>query len=562
MPAYDINSQGIILQANTPFKHLFSGDVLGKNIEDLFEVKEIFNQPSVEIKAPNGQTDYLLNNYPSADDSVRGFLTDITSVKKSEHIKEKTNCLLESILDSLPVSISFQNAESLAYEFVNEHFANFFGKSKKDIIGKTVEDLFPFDVGEILTSKDVDLLKNGTSQVHDLTTIRGDGQKCELRIKKSLVFGGDRVLGIAGVNEDVTIINTLLYQVRDSIDKYKSLFENSIAGIYRTSLEDGELIVANQALANIFGYSSPQDMIGLNFSSLYVNPADRENLVSVLSEHGCVHNYKADFHTLSGDVITVRFSASLLGSIVEGFAQDVTELENSKREISKHEETIRLMIKNRDDMQRILSHDILNATGSIRSTILFLNDLLHESNNTSSDENDLIQLSVSSVNQLYYLVDNFMIMMRADKELVVEKKPTNLFDLVSSPVEMYKPTAYQNNCSIENLVPAEVSIDTDPMLLSVIVRNLLNNAVRNTHDGTVKIMYNRAPNMHEIVISDTGKGIDKESLSTIFKSKNSATHAGQSLGLQNSKNYALIMGGDIYAKSTLGKGTDFTVSLP
>lgn len=98
--------------------------------------------------------------------------------------------------------------------------------------------------------------------------------------------------------------------------------------------------------------------------------------------------------------------------------------------------------------------------------------------------------------------------------------------------------------------------------------NLLNNAIKFTELGEVALTAVATPEVVSIRIADTGIGISKEDLATVFlpfrqlDTGLSRNHEGTGLGLAICRRLADLMGGKVYAESELGKGSVFTFTLP
>jgi signal transduction histidine kinase len=110
----------------------------------------------------------------------------------------------------------------------------------------------------------------------------------------------------------------------------------------------------------------------------------------------------------------------------------------------------------------------------------------------------------------------------------------------------------------------------DKVKLTIILQNLINNAIKFTEQGSVTVSARRAPRNGavEIEVSDTGVGIAKEALSVIFEKFRQVGNAsagdlgGVGLGLHAVKVFAELLGGSIAVKSEPGRGATFTLSLP
>jgi diguanylate cyclase (GGDEF)-like protein/PAS domain S-box-containing protein len=121
--------------------------------------------------------------------------------------------------------------------------------------------------------------------------------------------------------------------VSHPLDQYRSLFENAVEGIYRTT-PDGRYLAANPALARIYGYDSPAELIaGLTDIArhLYVNPADRDRFKHQLAAQSVVKAFEAQVYRKDGTVIWISENARAVrgpGDLVacyEGTVQDITD---------------------------------------------------------------------------------------------------------------------------------------------------------------------------------------------------------------------------------------------
>jgi two-component system chemotaxis sensor kinase CheA len=121
---------------------------------------------------------------------------------------------------------------------------------------------------------------------------------------------------------------------------------------------------------------------------------------------------------------------------------------------------------------------------------------------------------------------------------------------------------------VDPLLPV---IDTDNQKLLKILRNLLDNAIRFTHSGTINVAFiaGEYPDFPvSCHIADTGCGIPVEKFPLIFSAfrqlNETATrqHEGLGLGLTIAKSYTQLLGGEITLSSEVGKGTEFIVKLP
>nr|WP_295827045.1 EAL domain-containing protein [uncultured Azospirillum sp.] len=127
-------------------------------------------------------------------------------------------------------------------------------------------------------------------------------------------------------------------------EQYRSIFENAVEGIYQTTV-DGRYLRVNPALADIYGYASPEDLIA-NLTDiacqLYVDPGKREAFADLMARQDRVHSFEARVFRRDGSIIWIAESARCVRDAAgriryyEGTVQDITERK-------QHEEKIRLL---------------------------------------------------------------------------------------------------------------------------------------------------------------------------------------------------------------------------
>ena len=116
-------------------------------------------------------------------------------------------------------------------------------------------------------------------------------------------------------------------------EKYRGIFDHAVEGIYQSSPE-GRFLSVNPAMAQIFGYGSPEEMLaGVDDISrqLYVDPRRRDDFSQMLREAGFVKSFEAQFYRQDGSRIWISINARAVrdeeGEVLyyEGFVQDVTD---------------------------------------------------------------------------------------------------------------------------------------------------------------------------------------------------------------------------------------------
>ncbi|MBT6502730.1 MAG: sigma 54-interacting transcriptional regulator [Deltaproteobacteria bacterium] len=173
---------------------------------------------------------------------------------------------------------------------------------------------------------------------------------CAPILHKSKLIGAlyleNNLISKAFTPERLEVLNVLSSQIAISLEnarlfgdlkvaeeKYRSIFENAVEGIYQTTLE-GRFMSANPAMARIFGFESPKELLEQTndiVHQFYVNPDRRQELIALMREHETVSGFEIEFYRKDGS----RFWASLYArpvsddsgnlAFIEGIVADVTD---------------------------------------------------------------------------------------------------------------------------------------------------------------------------------------------------------------------------------------------
>ena len=142
-----------------------------------------------------------------------------------------------------------------------------------------------------------------------------------------------RVVAVEGLVQDVTERKRTFQALQDAERRYRSVFENAIEGIFRTSAT-GKYLVVNPAMAHMYGYDSPDEltqMVRNIGAQVYVDPQRRQEFARVMREQGMVVGFESEVRRRDGTTIWISENARAIqdeaGNVLyyEGTAEDVTE---------------------------------------------------------------------------------------------------------------------------------------------------------------------------------------------------------------------------------------------
>jgi signal transduction histidine kinase len=178
------------------------------------------------------------------------------------------------------------------------------------------------------------------------------------------------------------------------------------------------------------------------------------------------------------------------------------------------------------------------------------------------------QVIYDEAERMRRMVDELLSLARFDAgQVEMAQEPVDVAHLLGQCVERLRPQAEAAGDELGLSVPPELEVTGDADWLAQLFTNLLDNAIRHTRDGQVKVEARRVDDTVEVAFTDTGEGIPSEELSRVFErfyqaDKSRQRKGGVGLGLAIAREVARLHGGDIEVESVVGLGSRFTVRLP
>jgi signal transduction histidine kinase len=243
-------------------------------------------------------------------------------------------------------------------------------------------------------------------------------------------------------------------------------------------------------------------------------------------------------------------------------------LEETTRHIDNREDDQKAMNTTRDKFYAIIAQDLRNPF----TAILGFADILKEEYTTLGEKEKILYIRAihSASFNIYELLKNLHDWSRAQSG-TMEAKPTpiDLAEMAEQHIQLF--TSYAQNKDIQLSIESQGKpiVFADRNMVSAIIRNLLNNAIKFTNKGgEVHVNILASDNKVELSVTDIGLGISEENLRKLFtspetfRSKGTADESGTGLGLILCKKFVTMNNGTIRAESAPGKGSRFTITLP
>jgi PAS domain S-box-containing protein len=216
------------------------------------------------------------------------------------------------------------------------------GYSREDLIGKSMDDFYSISDGR---RSFITLLQERSSVAdYEIILKNRDGSNVPCSISAKIQFDTQGMpFKIIGSLRDITERKQAEELLRESEERFRSLYENSTMGLYRTT-PDGKIILANSALINILGYSSFEELAKRDLQKDGFEPNyKRESFIELIEKNGFVKGLESVWTKKDGTVVYVSESASIIRDTYgktlyyDGTVENITERKIAEESLQKSE---------------------------------------------------------------------------------------------------------------------------------------------------------------------------------------------------------------------------------
>lgn len=273
--------------------------------------------------------------------------------------------------------------------------------------------------------------------------------------------------------------------------------------------------------------------------------------------------------TLSQQADTLNKQTERLSAQAESLQEQNKALNEQKMFIEMKNLQLNEAIDSTDRLIGVIAHDFKNPLAAIYG----LSALLRENNNEIDPDKikkyseSIASASDSLRRQMISVLDWVQ---NRDEKLVAKPVEVNIGTILEDAVDLLRESANQKDIRMTMQLEYATNCLVDPRMISVVFRNLLNNAIKFTHrGGSIHLMIIELDDFIEVSVIDTGVGIDTDRQHVLFINPNKAIDTfgtereqGTGYGLQLCKAYVEKNCGAITFTSAEGEGSNFTVQLP
>lgn len=590
---FRINKEGLFEEVNQSWlkmhKYSLPEEIIGKHFEttqidqDIEKAKEnvseLLKGKPIETgefsrKCKDGSVGYhtfsispVIENGQIA--GIEGFLIDITEQKKTlEALKasqERYRTLIETMNEGV---ILVDNDDKI--QFINRRGCDLYGFEPEELIGKIgYEILEDKEYQEIIKHKNK-LRLTSVSDSYEVVGKKKNGEKIWININGAPVKDNEgNVIGSVGILTDITERK----HAEEELKKLSRAVEQSPASIVITDT-NGNIEYVNPKFVVLTGYL-PEEVIGSNpkvLKSGETPESEYKNLWdTILSGKdwmGEFHNKKknGELYWESALVSPIKNSDGKITHFV-AIKEDITEKKLKEIELINAKEKA-------EESERLKSSFLANMSHELRTPmvgILGFAELMSDMAD-NKELKDFAENIIKSGKRLLETLNLILDLSRLEAgKLEIKTSEVDVVQLSKEVYGNYIPEIEKKNLKIKFSASEEQIIcKVDERMLWESINNLINNAIKYTKTGEIKIDISSDKNKKKVYIkvSDTGIGIPKESLETVFEEFRQVSEGysrgfeGTGLGLTITKNFVLKNGGKIYVESEIGIGSVFTIELP
>jgi len=372
--------------------------------------------------------------------------------------------------------------------------------------------------------------------------------------------------------------------LKRSEEKYRSIFENAVEGIFQTTPE-GRYLSVNPSLAKMYGYDSPEEMIDSVTDierQQYVDLEDREALKNLYNKQGFVEGFETQLYRKDGDKVWISMNARAVrgtnGEIIyyEGTTEDITRRKKAQEEATRLE----LQLRQSQKMEAIgtLAGGIAHDFNNILSGIMGFTEMVQDDMPPDSRAYHRLGLVLKGAHRGRDLIKQILTFSRQTE---YEQKPVALSSIVEEGLKLLRPLLPTTTEIRFKSLTDDDTILADSAQMHQVLMNLCTNGAQamGKKGGVLEISvtgdhFKRGdlmpvPDMkpgHYLVLKvrDTGPGMQPETIERIFDPFFTTKAHGEGTGLGLSVVHGIVKshGGFIRVESEPEKGSVFHIYLP
>lgn len=505
---------------------------------------------------------------------------EVNERERLNHVLRKAERENKAIINAIS-EVIFEISLAGEILFLNDSWEKLTGNKVNQSIGLNMFDLIhPKDEAE--QRKAVSQLIKGLRPGYRVnTSIReANGKYHSVEMAVSMIrMDENRNMRVVGSFSDTEEHEKAEWALGEAERKYKTIWENSASGIYQVTLE-GLLLSANPAMANIFGYESPEYMlreVKNTHHELYVTPHDRLKIIKNIDPNAAQESFEFEALRRDGSKIWIQ---EIIRPVLdehetlvyyEGSVEDITKRKDAELQLQDAKKESDMANRAKSEFLANMSHELRTPLNSIIGFSEIIRNQVFGPIEPQSyweyarDIHESGKHLLSIINQI----------------LDISKIDAGERELKESRVDMKKVVQNTIDMQLQKIRDAGLTVtDTDysqmPMLIGEdvairqVLTNILSNAIKFTPEGgRISVSGERDENQNfRLSITDTGIGLDANEIKRVTSKfgvtdgRFSKSTSGIGLGLSLVQSLMRLHGGEVEIFSQKGIGTTVVLTFP
>jgi len=520
--------------------------------------------------------------------------------KSAEETLRLEKGFMDALMDTFPDSIYFKDRECRLTKISRKMLNDLKSNGITDILGKTDAELFGEEFGRTTLENDERLMTMGMPVV-GLTESRKleDGSLYWTSTTKvPLRDDNGCIVGLVGVTRDINEFMKAREEREHEHILLRTLIDNLPDYIYVKD-RDGRFLLSNTAVVHQMGLASENELLGKTDFDFFPRElaakyyADEQAILKagdgIYNHEGPsvdVNKKEKDRWVTTNKVLLRNAQGGITGFV--GIGRDITErkraeeqvrsqlsiIEKQNLELEKARDLAMDANKTKSTFLASMSHELRTPLNAIIGySEMVVEEMSDDGETRYRDDIDKIHAAGKNLLDLINEVLDLSKIEAGKMELYLEE--FQLSDLIREVASTVQPLMEKNNNAlVMNVTPDIPIVRLDHTKVRQILFNLISNASKFTHNGTITLTAVAIPASGgagatiELKVMDTGIGLTEDQQSKLFKefsqadSSTTRKYGGTGLGLAISKRFSDMMRGSIEIDSIPDKGTTFTVTLP
>ena len=440
------------------------------------------------------------------------------------------------------------------------------GFDKQDVVGKTDWDILPKELADRMGVVKRRVLDTGIGERVEMPTVAGEENSEYFDLVVEPLKEGSEVVGLSCSGIDVTDERRRREAYKASEENLKFIFNAAPMPIVVTHLQNGDPLFYNRAADDILDLGTWEERQG-NHQGVLDWLGVKNDVDRLFAQGRAILDYMFEFTNDADEKFHMSLSATKIfynGEVaILSTLHDLTKEAAYQKHLEQAKEKAELASMAKSQFLASASHDLrqpLHAMGLLLSVL--------ETYVSGRDGKDVLSRVNKSLEVMNELFSGILDISKLDANAVpVSLQPIRIREVFDKLESEFSSIAQNKGLQI-SFVETSLSVNSDPVQLERILRNLISNAIRYTDQGKVLIGCRRKAGNVSINVCDTGIGIAPGNQKLIFQefrqigNPERDRRKGLGLGLAICERVANLIGAKLELASELNRGSVFSVELP